>query len=87
MQALKNNDEISLSTDKNRAFIFMDSAAEQKSLPKELKEKYVMAKELGTGAYGVVNLAFEKGSGKGVAIKCIKKVCAGSYVSTQILYM
>ena len=80
-QALKDNDEIALSHEKNKAYIYIDSAAEDESLPSELKEKYVMAKVLGTGAYGVVKLAFEKGTSKGVAIKCISKIIGKGFVS------
>ncbi|XP_077995471.1 serine/threonine-protein kinase Chk2-like [Glandiceps talaboti] len=73
-QVLNNNDEISLVTMKNKAFVFMDSnESDQENLPKEMKDKYRLSKVLGRGACGEVKLAFEKGTCKKFAVKIIQK--------------
>ena len=49
VQVLKNNNEIALSKKENLAFIFIDlSNKEDKMWPAQIKEKYTIAKTLGT---------------------------------------
>lgn len=73
---MKTNDEISLATKKNKAFIFFDlgdSESEQDKYPSELNKKYTITKILGMGACGEVRLAFEKETYKRFAVKIISK--------------
>ncbi|XP_071848698.1 serine/threonine-protein kinase Chk2-like [Apostichopus japonicus] len=73
---LNNNDEIALSIPQNKVYVFVDTCMceeEQKIMPAEMKAKYILSKQLGRGACGVVKLAFEKDSCQKVAIKIIEK--------------
>ncbi|CAH3110770.1 unnamed protein product [Porites lobata] len=73
---LKNNDEISLSLKKHKAYVFQNiSQADEefKSLPEELMEKYILSKSIGRGACGEVRLAFSKGDCQKFAVKIISK--------------
>ncbi|KAM7426213.1 Checkpoint kinase 2 [Porites harrisoni] len=75
---LKNNDEISLSLKKHKAYVFqnisqLEADEEFKSLPEELKEKYIMSKTIGRGACGEVRLAFSRGDCQKFAVKIISK--------------
>lgn len=75
-QPLNNNDEISLSLKKHKAYVFQNiNQADQEFslLPEDLKEKYVMSRFLGRGACGEVRLAFSRGSCKKFAVKIINK--------------
>ncbi|XP_027059568.1 serine/threonine-protein kinase Chk2-like [Pocillopora damicornis] len=75
-QPLNNNDEISLSLKKHKAYVFQNiNQADQEFslLPEDLKEKYVMSRFLGRGACGEVRLAFSRGSCKKFAVKIISK--------------
>ncbi|KAL3858100.1 hypothetical protein ACJMK2_012711 [Sinanodonta woodiana] len=73
-QVLNNNDEISLALKKNKAYVYLDLAAnEDDDLPQEIKDKYTMTKVLGRGACGEVKLAFMKGSCEKFAVKVISK--------------
>ncbi|XP_063172007.1 serine/threonine-protein kinase Chk2 isoform X2 [Candoia aspera] len=67
--------KIALSLPHNKVFVFSDlvEASHQLEYPKELQEKYVISKTLGSGACGEVKLAFEKDTYSKVAIKIIKK--------------
>ncbi|XP_019598658.2 serine/threonine-protein kinase Chk2 isoform X2 [Rhinolophus sinicus] len=62
---LNNNSEIALSVWNNKD--------DQSVYPKELRDKYIMSKTLGSGACGEVKLAFERKTCKKVAIKIISK--------------
>lgn len=74
VQALKNNNEISLAKPENRAYIFIDlSNKEDTNLPPQIKINYTITKTLGVGAYGQVKLAFEKNTCEKCAIKIIQK--------------
>lgn len=75
IQALKSNCEISLSKKENKAFIFIDLSnnKDEMNLPREVRDKYTISKQLGSGAYGEVRLAFEKNTGLKYAIKIISK--------------
>ncbi|XP_065055528.1 serine/threonine-protein kinase Chk2-like isoform X2 [Rhopilema esculentum] len=71
---LNSGDEISLVYKK--AFIFHDigeTEAQQDKYPKELTEKYTIAKILGQGACGEVRLAYQQISRKQYAVKIIQK--------------
>lgn len=73
---LSNNDEISLSLKKHKAYVFQNvSQADEefKSLPEDLREKYVLSTVIGRGACGEVRLAFSKGNCKKFAVKIISK--------------
>ncbi|XP_030074093.1 serine/threonine-protein kinase Chk2 [Microcaecilia unicolor] len=70
---LTNNDEIALSVKTNKVFVFSDLTDVQSEYPKEVREKYIVSKTLGSGACGEVKLAFEKSTCKKVAIKIISK--------------
>ncbi|KAJ7309875.1 hypothetical protein JRQ81_007950 [Phrynocephalus forsythii] len=67
--------EIALSLARNKAFLFSDLSGDHRQLeyPKELREKYIISKTLGTGACGEVKLAFERETCNKVAIKIINK--------------
>nr|XP_019598658.1 PREDICTED: serine/threonine-protein kinase Chk2 isoform X2 [Rhinolophus sinicus] len=62
---LNNNSEIALSVWNNKD--------DQSVYPKELRDKYIMSKTLGSGACGEVKLAFERKTCKKVAVKIISK--------------
>ncbi|XP_068094835.1 serine/threonine-protein kinase Chk2 isoform X2 [Hyperolius riggenbachi] len=71
---LSNNDEIAISLSSNKVFVFTDLLADDQSIyPKELRDKYIMSKTIGSGACGEVKLAFEKNTCKKVAVKIISK--------------
>ncbi|XP_028270910.1 serine/threonine-protein kinase Chk2 [Parambassis ranga] len=71
---LTNNDVIALSEQRNRVFVFIDLMSDdQSSLPKDLQEKYVLTRQIGTGVCGEVRLAFERSTCKKFAVKIIKK--------------
>ncbi|KAF6080776.1 checkpoint kinase 2 [Phyllostomus discolor] len=58
----------------NLVFVFFDLTVDDQSVyPKELRDKYIMSKTLGSGACGEVKLAFERKTCKKVAIKIISK--------------
>ncbi|NXJ03681.1 CHK2 kinase, partial [Odontophorus gujanensis] len=71
---LTHNSEIALSIQTNRVFVFSDlTVDDQLAFPRELREKYIMSKTLGSGACGEVKLAFEKSTCNKVAVKIINK--------------
>uniref|UniRef100_A0A8C0JCB3 Checkpoint kinase 2 n=1 Tax=Chelonoidis abingdonii TaxID=106734 RepID=A0A8C0JCB3_CHEAB len=56
------------------AFVFSDLMVDdQSAYPRELREKYIMSKTLGSGACGEVKLAFERTTCNKVAVKIINK--------------
>ncbi|XP_060105176.1 serine/threonine-protein kinase Chk2 [Heteronotia binoei] len=71
---LTHNAEIALALHHNKVFVFSDvTVDDQSEYPKELREKYIITKTLGSGACGEVKLAFEKTSCRKVAVKIINK--------------
>ncbi|NXV45600.1 CHK2 kinase, partial [Uria aalge] len=71
---LTHNSEIALSVQSNKVFVFSDLMVDdQLVFPRELREKYIMSKTLGSGACGEVKLAFEKSTCNKVAVKIINK--------------
>ncbi|KAK3727806.1 hypothetical protein QZH41_008227, partial [Actinostola sp. cb2023] len=75
-QVLNNNDEISLSVTKNKAYIYQElgkTSEEQKNLPDDFKAKYTISKIIGRGACGEVHLCFAKGTCQRFAVKVINK--------------
>ncbi|KAM4617007.1 serine/threonine-protein kinase Chk2 isoform 2-T2 [Polymixia lowei] len=71
---LTNNAVLSLAKARNRVFVFTDLMSDnQTSFPKELQEKYVVTRCIGTGVCGQVKLAFQRSTCKKVAIKIIHK--------------
>ncbi|XP_061459483.1 serine/threonine-protein kinase Chk2 isoform X3 [Rhineura floridana] len=67
--------EIALSLPQNKVFVFSDLTEDDHQLeyPKELRDKYIISKTLGSGACGEVKLAFERDTCNKVAIKIINK--------------
>ncbi|XP_011613575.2 serine/threonine-protein kinase Chk2 isoform X3 [Takifugu rubripes] len=71
---LVNNAVLALSERRNKVFVFIDLIShDQSSLPKELQEKYILTRQIGTGVCGEVKLAFERSSCRKYAVKIIKK--------------
>ncbi|TNN65231.1 Serine/threonine-protein kinase Chk2 [Liparis tanakae] len=71
---LVNNAVISLAEQRNKVFVFIDLMSDhQSSLPKELQEKYLLTRRIGTGVCGEVKLAFERSSCRRFAVKIINK--------------
>ena len=61
-QILENNAEIALSSKTHRVYIYMDAnASEDTSIPNVIKQKYIVSKQIGRGAYGEVKLCFLRG--------------------------
>ena len=82
-RSLHHNDLISFTNPNQNQYIFLKYCPDyQENFPAELKEKCVISKDLGTGAFGIVKLGFLKEpeslsphpSSKAVAIKIINKV-------------
>ncbi|XP_062999837.1 serine/threonine-protein kinase Chk2 isoform X2 [Elgaria multicarinata webbii] len=66
--------EIALSLPQNKVFVFSDLMDDHQSeYPQELRDKYIISKQLGSGACGEVKLAFERVTCNKVAIKIINK--------------
>nr|XP_046242403.1 serine/threonine-protein kinase Chk2 isoform X1 [Scatophagus argus]XP_046242404.1 serine/threonine-protein kinase Chk2 isoform X1 [Scatophagus argus] len=71
---LVNNAVLALSEQRNKVFVFIDLMSDdQSSLPKELQEKYLLTRRIGTGVCGEVKLAFERSTCKKFAVKIINK--------------
>ncbi|XP_059192342.1 serine/threonine-protein kinase Chk2 [Centropristis striata] len=71
---LINNAVLALAEQRNKVFVFIDLISDdQSSLPKQLQEKYVLTRRIGTGVCGEVRLAFERSSCRKVAVKVIHK--------------
>ncbi|XP_042369827.1 serine/threonine-protein kinase Chk2-like, partial [Plectropomus leopardus] len=71
---LINNAVLALSEPRNKVFVFIDLMSDdQSSLPKELQEKYLLSRRIGTGVCGEVKLAFERSSCRKLAVKIINK--------------
>ncbi|CAF0925598.1 unnamed protein product [Didymodactylos carnosus] len=84
---LQNNAEIALASKSNRVYVYIDiSAKEDITIPPEIREKYMMSKEIGRGAYGAVRLAFMKGTCERFAIKIIQKKHFTTYGTTALAF-
>jgi len=78
---LEHNAEIGLADAKRSVFIYMSTNKDfQRDYPKELRSKYLISKELGSGACGVVRLGFKIAGGSAtkdnpqrVAVKKVDK--------------
>ncbi|XP_058492680.1 serine/threonine-protein kinase Chk2 [Solea solea] len=71
---LVNNAVLALAEQRNKVFVFIDLMSDdQSNLPKELQEKYLLTRRIGTGVCGEVRLAFERGSCNKFAVKVINK--------------
>ncbi|UJR36821.1 hypothetical protein I4U23_029534 [Adineta vaga] len=71
---LENNSEIALSSKTHRVYIYMDAnALEDSSIPPVVREKYIVSKQIGRGAYGEVKLCFLRGTCDRFAMKIIAK--------------
>ncbi|GLD71808.1 serine/threonine-protein kinase Chk2 isoform X2 [Lates japonicus] len=71
---LVNNAVLALAEQRNKVFVFIDLMSDdQSSLPKELQEKYLLTRRIGTGVCGEVKLAFERSTCKKYAVKIINK--------------
>lgn len=61
-RVLENNAEIALASKTNRIYVYIDTnAKEDQSIPENVREKYILSKEIGRGAYGEVRLCFIRG--------------------------
>ncbi len=59
---LENNAEIALASKTHRVYVYIDAnAKEDTSIPATVREKYIISKQLGRGAYGEVKLCFLRG--------------------------
>ncbi|XP_053136083.1 serine/threonine-protein kinase Chk2 isoform X2 [Hemicordylus capensis] len=72
---LEQRAKIALSLPHNKVFEFYDLMVDDHQLkyPKELRDKYVISKTLGSGACGEVKLALERATLEKVAVKIINK--------------
>ncbi|XP_026177571.1 serine/threonine-protein kinase Chk2 isoform X2 [Mastacembelus armatus] len=71
---LVNNAVLALAEQRNKVFVFIDLMFDdQSTLPKELQEKYLLTRRIGTGVCGEVRLAFERSNCKKFAVKIINK--------------
>lgn len=62
-QILENNTEIALASKTHRVYIYIDTKAKEDiSIPATLREKYIVSKQIGRGAYGEVKLCFIRGN-------------------------
>jgi serine/threonine-protein kinase Chk2 len=65
-QILENNAEIALASKTHRVYIYIDAnATEDSSIPAVVRNKYLVSKEIGRGAYGAVKLCFIRGKSRG----------------------
>jgi serine/threonine-protein kinase Chk2 len=61
-RVLDNNAEIALASKTNRVYVYIDTnATEDSTIPAIVREKYIVSKEIGRGAYGEVKLCFIRG--------------------------
>ena len=59
---LTNNAEIALASKTHRVYIYIDAnVKEDSSIPDIVRNKYIVSKEIGRGAYGEVKLCFIRG--------------------------
>ncbi|CAF0978386.1 unnamed protein product [Adineta ricciae] len=73
-RVLDNNAEIALASKTNRVYVYIDTnAKEDSSIPDVVREKYIVSKEIGRGAYGEVKLCFIRGTCNRFAMKIIAK--------------
>ncbi|XP_038559220.1 serine/threonine-protein kinase Chk2 [Micropterus salmoides] len=71
---LVNNAVLALSEPRNKVFVYIDLMSDdQSSLPKELRDKYLLTRRIGTGVCGEVKLAFERNTCRKFAVKIIQK--------------
>ena len=78
---MEHNAEIGLADAKRSVFIYMSTNKDfQRDYPKDLRSKYLISKELGSGACGVVRLGFKivggsatKDNPQRVAVKKVDK--------------
>lgn len=73
-RVLDNNVEIALASKTHRVYVYIDNnAVEDSSIPAVVREKYIVSKEIGRGAYGEVKLCFIRGTCDRYAMKIIAK--------------
>ncbi|XP_068999745.1 serine/threonine-protein kinase Chk2 isoform X2 [Embiotoca jacksoni] len=71
---LVNNAVLALAEQRNKVFVFINLMSDdQSSLPKDLQQKYVLTRRIGTGVCGEVRLAFERSTCRKFAVKIINK--------------
>ncbi|CAF4462005.1 unnamed protein product [Rotaria socialis] len=60
-QILENNAEIALASKTHRVYVYIDSnTSEDVSIPAVIRDKYIVSREIGRGAYGEVRLCFNR---------------------------
>ena len=65
---LENNAEIALASKSNRVYVYIDPKAnEDLTIPAIVREKYIVSKQIGRGAYGEVKLCFLRGNIRALA--------------------
>jgi len=73
-QILENNAEIALASKTHRVYVYIDAnAKEDSSIPAIVREKYIISKQIGRGAYGEVKLCFIRGTCDRFAMKIVAK--------------
>ncbi|CAF0965840.1 unnamed protein product [Rotaria magnacalcarata] len=73
-RVLDNNAEIALASKTNRVYVYIDThAKEDSTVPPTVRDKYILSKEIGRGAYGEVKLCFIRGTCDRFAMKIIAK--------------
>ena len=73
-RVLSNNAEIGLASKAHRVYVYIDTqATEDSTIPAVVREKYIVSKEIGRGAYGEVKLCFIRGTCDRYAMKIIAK--------------
>ncbi|CAF0805339.1 unnamed protein product [Rotaria sp. Silwood1] len=71
---LENNAEIALASKTHRVYVYIDANVhEDSSIPAIVRNKYIISKEIGRGAYGEVKLCFTRGTCDRFAMKIIAK--------------
>ena len=59
---LANNAEIALASKAHRVYVYIDANAnEDSTIPAVVRDKYIVSKQIGRGAYGEVKLCFVRG--------------------------
>ncbi|CAF3709089.1 unnamed protein product [Rotaria socialis] len=73
-QILENNAEIALASKTHRVYVYIDSnTSEDVSIPAVIRDKYIVSREIGRGAYGEVRLCFNRDTCDRFAMKIIAK--------------
>jgi len=73
-EVLPHNSYVSMAESKNKNFVYLSAIKDyQRQYPSELRNKYIVSKELGKGACGTVYLGVRKDDHRRVAIKALDR--------------